>query len=179
MKVVKMSKGSISQRTKDKKYIAQIVLTFDTGKTRRISRQANSKRAAKDALRELQAQVLQYNTEDNPPPKPTRRKEDSLVYYLEGDYLHEKEYVEKIGMRTLYATRNTIRKHIKPYFKNKHPDEITPREIALFYVELGKKYSASTVHKAANVISNAYRKLMRDGIVKKNPCEFIKKPSII
>lgn len=179
MQVVKVSKGSISRRTQDKKYVAQIVLTFDTGKTRRISRLADSKRDAQKTLCELREAALQYNEVNNPPPEPTRHKEESFVYYLEGDYLHEKEFVERIGKRTLYASRNTIRKHIKPFFKDKRPDEITPREIALFYVELGKKYSASTVHKAANVISNAYRKLMRDGIVKKSPCEFVKKPSII
>lgn len=179
MKVINVSKGSIFRRTGSKNFIIQLLLTFEDGSTRRISRSAKTKKEAKDTLQELQSKVLQYNEVNNPPPQPTRHKGDSFVDYLEGDYLREKELVERCSPRTVYATRNSIRKHIKPALGNKRANEITPQDIVRLYADMGTQYSPSTVRKVGDIISNAFRKLMRDGKVDKSPTEFVKKPSVV
>jgi integrase len=173
MQIVKISNGSISQRSRDKKYVCSVVITYADGSKKKKNKIAASKEAAKKAINLLKQEC--YTDTTNPVPSI----DEQYINYLLTAWINEKQCVEQLEKSTIETHKDRINCYLKPYFKKMSYKDITSHDIINLHKQLSKKLSAESIHKVHAIIANSFKKLYRDNLVDKNPCLYIKLPKIV
>lgn len=178
MKIVKISKGSITKKSNSNSYLIQCIFTLDNGQKIRKSCIYPSLDQAKknlDIWKLNTAEKIIKELEDKEP-----LHDGGYCYYLLHDWLDEKKNIEKLENVSIAHHEDRIYKDIIPFFRHATPQEIDSRMILSFMNTLNERgLSAETIHKDFAVLNNSFKKLVRDGVINSNPCQFIKKPKIV
>jgi len=70
-------------------------------------------------------------------------------------------------------------RYLLPVFEDKYMDEIEPKHLQTFVNELSKQYSAETVNKNINILSNIYQHAVTLKLVSCNLMEGIKRKMVV
>ena len=183
--IISISKGTI-YNNRPHVWTAQVLVTYDDGTTARKSITSTTEKKAKRALGTYKKALI--NGVEYIPPKKREKKQDKpqeeppkhdYVDYLLTTWIEEKK-MEGLTNSSLWAHRQRIESYITDYFDGMFIEDITPRNIVEFYqFLLSKKIKPITVKKFSDVLNNSFKFLIRDGIVDKNPCQWVKIPKII
>lgn len=173
MQIISISKGSISKRASGH-YRAQFIITYEDGTKERQSITADKKHDLLAKMVQFKKDIFaQHNEKDG-------SYKNSFVYYLLNEWMQEKRVVEKLEKHTLLTHEQRIRHDLKPFFGSMKPQDITAKHIIELYEKMVKRgLQPETIHRVHAIMNNAFKKLMRDDRVSKNPCQFIKLPKIV
>jgi integrase len=182
--IISISKGTI-YNNRPHVWTAQVLVTYADGTTARKSITSTTEKKAKRALGTFKKALI--NGVEYIPPKKREKKQDkpqeeppkhNYVDYLTSSWLEEKK-MEGLTNSSLWAHRQRIESYITDFFYNMNIEDIQPRDIVNFYqFLLSKKIKPITVKKFSDVINNSFKFLMRDGMVEKNPCQWVSVPKI-
>ena len=173
MQVISISNGSTSRKANGR-YVWQTIITYDNDEKERKSITAKTQTELKKKIKDFKKDIL---TEHN---SVEGTYNHSFVYYLLNDWMQEKKIVEKLERHTLLTHEQRIRHDLQPFFGNKKPQDIKAQDIIQLYADMTNRgLQAETIHRVHAIINNAFKKLMRDERVFKNPCQFIKLPKIV
>ena len=101
------------------------------------------------------------------------------VDYLTNTWLKEKR-LEGCTNNTLYSHEQRIKSHITDFFRDMAIEDIKPHTIVSFYAYLsGKGLKPITIKKFSHILNNSFKFLIRDGVILKNPAEYVKTPKVI
>ena len=171
MKIIKISKGTISQR-KDLKWIGQAVVSYEDGSKKRISVSADNEFSCREKLelKKVNISSIQQLSE-----KKDEKQKQTYVDYLLTTWINEKR-AEGLSERTIENYQHGIKNHIS-FFANAFPEDITSQQIIAFqnYCTEIQGLSASSCNKLYNILNNSFNKLLRDEVIKKNPCNFVRR----
>lgn len=72
-----------------------------------------------------------------------------------------------------------LSRYLLPVFEDKYIDEIEPKHLQIFVNELSKQYSAETVNKNINILSNIFQHAVTLQLVRSNLMEGIKRKKVV
>ena len=141
-----------------------------TGKRKQIYRSGfSSKKEALEEMYKLQMEVMSgtYN-------EPTKHLfQDFILNWLHGTYKHE------VQSTSFEKAESTVKKHLIPYFQAIPLDKITTYDIDQLYAQkLQAGLANATVKIMHNILSKAFQKALKWGLIKKNPVVDTTPPSI-
>jgi integrase len=158
MKRALRGNGSISQLASGKWLVKVPVGKTSKGKTRYVSRKCESKSEARRRHSELlvlrQSQMLVAG------PRQTLQKYATEVF-LNGN--------DRISDRTRDGYFRNLRKHAFPIFGSRCLSDVRSQELELFFSQLRKDHSASTVNNVRVALSKVFATAMRHELVPSNP----------
>lgn len=114
--------------------------------------------------------------------KAAEKRQDSLQQTFEQENMPLKDFLDfwlseykrgKIAPNTYKSLNNSIKNHIKPYFKNIRLKNLTPSEYQKFlnYLWEEKKLARNTLKNVHNAIYGALKRAVINEVLAKNPCE--------
>ena len=164
MFIKKISNGTISKR-KDGIFIGQAVVTFEDNSKRRICVSDKDEIECISKLSTKKNEMI-YLSENADIQKETYMK------YLLTKWLAEKEQ-EGCNLKTLSNHKYTIHKYFT-FFGDMSADEITMNHLLQFQNNCikNKGLAVGTFKKFYSILNNSFKKMIRDKIVEKNPCEY-------
>lgn len=180
MQIIRISNGTVTKRANNK-FIAQLLITFDSGATVRKTKTMNSKRAAKEALKEMRQKILESAIVVKPKDKEDKNNPANQLYidYLLGEWLEEKERLEGNKKGTIQTKIYMINGHIRRFFEGVKICDVDKKMIKKFYLEFAKTHKPMSTRHYATVIFNSLEKLRENGVINENPANGIKLPKVI
>ena len=80
------------------------------------------------------------------------------------------------SLRTLDGYQAIIEHHLTPKFGHFLLKQLTPQAIQAYYGQACQSLSSRTVHHQHRILSQALKYAVRQGLIGKNPCEFVDPP---
>lgn len=141
-----------------------------TGKRKQIYRSGfSSKKEALEEMYKLQMEVMS-GTYNEP---IIHLFKDFIFNWLHGTYKHE------VQTTSFERAEASVRNHLIPYFKTMPIDKITTYDIDQLYAQkLQTGLANATVKVMHNILSKAFQKALKWGLIKRNPVVDATPPSI-
>lgn len=164
--------GTISKRKDGRGYKVQITIGIDkkTGNAIRKTTSAPTQAEATKKLDNLKKIYGNVHVDKRP-------KSNKVVFidYLLNEWIDEKRNIERLEDSTLETHEKRINKYFKSFFGRTTIDKIDAGMINRFYASL-HHLKPITIHKVHHIINNAMKMAVRDNLIFRNPCEYIKLP---
>ena len=142
----------------------------ELGEKRRRSLRTKSRPAAARALREFAADVAAGWSE-----RPDLPLQDGLRLWLEDRERPDR----KLATSTLNQYRGVVRQLARVTSPQLLADEVRPLDVRAIMDRVAEQYSATpeTVRKKLGVLSMAFRWMVRQELVRRNPCDAVEPPA--
>lgn len=160
------NEGSIYQRG-DGRWVATVSLKDSSGRTRRVSRYAKTRTAARDALRDMQRK-----SEDG---IQLAQKASTLATFLE-QWLASSVRAS-VRVKTYEGYESIVRVRIVPNIGGLKLTQVTPPIVQQLYVDLAEGGLAprSIIH-THRCLHRAMEQALRWGMISRNPCDAVDPP---
>lgn len=165
-------KRKITRNGKDYDYWeARLTVGYDPGTGKQIQRSFTAK-TQKEVRQKLQQAAVELKNGDYQNP-------DKLTF---GNWLTtwKRDYLTDVKPLTVTSYSSKIRIHIRPSLGATQLQKLTGEQIQRFYNDLIKKgLQPKTIHTIHGVVHKCLEQAKENGLIKKNPSETCKLPSII
>ena len=103
----------------------------------------------------------------------------SKVTFLEVAKSWTDSSAENYANSTFQGYQWYLSRYLLPVFEDKYMDEIEPKHLQTYVNELSKQYSAETVNKNINILSNIFQHAVTLQLVRSNLMEGIKRKKVV